>query len=408
MRTKFLFLALLTSTATLSALAQTPNDNQAAVDTLTKEVAKAVFSTINQPKAQEIYSQLLTCGDGCDARDIIRTVGSWDQVGQRIEDLSTLKNTKNFVSMAPADANAAIRQQLAQFYQKNKPYASYAKALPPAVQQGILAKIDVMLPPNATATTADDDTPPSDDPAVEDAQSPGVTSGETGGDNISGSAMQVSKLERDLNEAKDKQMWMLLGGLLAGLIVGAGGMYMLAKKRYSDESDAYDREIRQLSAELDSERRKAKPAPSTSRTNPARETVTQQTVPRPTASAIPPTPSTEAQPPIDLSKPARSGDVSMGDEPALVQFVPEPAMPVSSQQSQSFSAPLRLNLRAVRFSTARPRTRTGSSTPVSERICCRPNRPIGSVSMLLSLTRLRFVLKRNPADWRGCSHTATT
>ncbi len=331
MRTKFLFLALLTGIVTLPASAQTMNDNQAAVDTLTKEVAKAVFSTINQPKAQEIYSQLLSCGDGCDARDIIRTVGSWDQVGQRIDELALLKNTKNFIGMSPADANAAIRQQLAQFYQKNKPYASYAKALPPAVQQGILAKIDAMLPPNATANAPDDDTPPSNDPGVEDAQSPGVTSGETGGNNISGSALQLSKLERDLNEAKDKQMWMLLGGLLAGLIVGAGGMYALANKQRATDDANHEREISRLSMQIDNLSRKAPTPPAATRPNPVRESAPEPPAPRsvePPAAIVEP----EHAPP----KPMRSGDVSLDSEPASVPM--EPAMPMPTQQSQSFGA----------------------------------------------------------------------
>jgi hypothetical protein len=339
MRTRFLFLALLTGTLPLPILAQTSNDNQAAVDTLTKEVAKAVFATINQPKAQEIYSQLLVCGDGCDARDIIRTVGSWDQVGQRIEELAMLKNTKNFISMSPADANAAIRQQLAQFYQKNKPYASYAKALPANVQAGILTKIDAMLPPAATASASDDDTPVADDPSVEDAESAGVTRGETGGDNITGTALQLSKLERDLNEAKDKQMWMLLGGLLAGLIVGAGGMYVLATKQRKTDATEYERDIRQLTTELDNERRKTKTTPTSvaaSRANQTREPAPERSASHRETPAVPPIPSPEPKLAVDLAKPTRSGDVSTGDGPT-----PEPTASVSvqAQESSPVSAP---------------------------------------------------------------------
>ncbi len=340
MRTNILFLTLLVGVGTVPAIGQTANDNQAAVDTLTKEVAKAVFATINQPKAQEIYSQLLTCGDGCDARDIIRTVGSWDQVGQRIEELATLKNTKNFVSMSPADANAAIRQQLTQFYQKNRAYASYAKALPPAVQQNILAKIDAMLPPNATAST--DDAPPSDDPAVEDAQLPGVTSGATGGDNISGSALQLSKLERDLNDAKDKQMWLLLGGLLAGLIVGAGGMWALARKQRNNDAGDYQREIKQLTAELDGERRKARAAtPPPARSTPVQAAEPERVMPKPTPAPTPvptsPVPAVESA--VEPSKPVRTGDISTSNKPAPMAPEPESTGQMQSQGSGPAAAP---------------------------------------------------------------------
>ena len=340
MRTNILFLALLVGVGTIPAIGQTANDNQAAVDTLTKEVAKAVFATIDQPKAQDIYTQLLTCGDGCDARDIIRTVGSWDQVGQRIEELATLKNTKNFVSMSPADANAAIRQQLAQFYQKNRAYASYAKALPPAVQQNILAKIDALLPPNATAAT--DDVPPSDDPAVEDGQAPSVTSGTTEGDNISGSALQLSKLERDLNDAKDKQMWLLLGGLLAGLIAGAGVMRLLANKQMSRMVDEHQQETKQLTAELDGERRKAKattPAPAKSIPVPAAapERMSPRPTPAPTPVSTPPAHTVEAA--VEPSKPVRTGDISTSSEPASVAVVPESTGQLQAQGSGPVAAP---------------------------------------------------------------------
>ena len=144
-----------------ASLSYAQSINQAAVDTLTKEVALAVFATINQPKAQEIYAQLVDCGDGCEAQGIIRAVGSWDQVGQRIQQLSQLRDTKAFIGMGPAEANAAIRRQLAQFYQQNKAYESYRKALPPSVQQQILAKIDLMLPPGVTTepTPTVSDTP---------------------------------------------------------------------------------------------------------------------------------------------------------------------------------------------------------------------------------------------------------
>ncbi|PRY37603.1 hypothetical protein CLV58_11072 [Spirosoma oryzae] len=352
MRTNILFLTLLVGVGTVPAIGQTANDNQAAVDTLTKEVAKAVFRTIDQPKAQAIYAQLLTCDDGCDARDIIRTVGSWDQVGQRIEELATLKNTKNFVSMSPADANVAIRQQLAQFYQKNRAYASYAKALPPAVQQGILAKIDAMLPPNATAST--DDVPPSDDPAVEDAdaQSPGITGGAAEGDNISGSALQLSKLERGLNDAKDKQMWLLLGGLLAGLIVGAGGMWALARKQRNNDADDYQRQIERLAAQLDSESRKAKAATSTpAKPTPVQATETERVTPKPAPAPTPATAppvstdsttvaeSATVEPAVGPSKPIRTGDISTSSEPAPVTVVPESSGQVQSQGSGPIATP---------------------------------------------------------------------
>ena len=142
-----------------ASLTLAQNANQAAVDTLTKDVAVAVFAGISQPKAQEIYAQLLDCGEGCDPQQVIRGVGSWDQVGAKMQELAMLKNTAAFVGMSPADANTAIRKQLAQFYAKYKSDKNYGKPLNPAVQARILAKVDGILPPAAApepSTQAED------------------------------------------------------------------------------------------------------------------------------------------------------------------------------------------------------------------------------------------------------------
>ncbi len=202
-----------------ASLSYAQSINQAAVDTLTKEVALAVFATINQPKAQEIYAQLVDCGDGCEAQGIIRAVGSWDQVGQRIQQLSQLRDTKAFIGMGPAEANAAIRRQLAQFYQQNKAYESYRKALPPSVQQQILAKIDLMLPPGVTTEPT---------PTVSDSPNTTPTPTVTGDEAaIDPATFQMGQLEREVKETKEKQLWMMIISGIVGLVIGAGAIYLL-------------------------------------------------------------------------------------------------------------------------------------------------------------------------------------
>ncbi|GAB3567755.1 hypothetical protein GCM10027578_19200 [Spirosoma luteolum] len=309
------------------ALGQAPDMNQAAVDTLTKDVATAVFATINQPKAQEIYSQLLGCGDGCDARQIIRTVGSWDQVGQRIEELAILKNTKRFASLPPGEANAAIRQQLAQFYQKNKAYESYRKALTPATQAQILAKLDALLPPGAPAAdTADEVAQQAADPAVEEGATmgAGVGDGASGGDAISSTAIRMGQLERKANEEKEKQMWMLLAGLAAGLVIGAGAFYLLKYRSLATELNNEQQRALRLENDLElAQRAKSAPAPARNQpTNPVRQAMTEQ-APRPTAPVEPPAPVPAAP---------RSGELRVGEG---IAPVPEPVVPPAPVQQQS-------------------------------------------------------------------------
>jgi hypothetical protein len=238
-RSAFVFIAS-------ASLAVAQNANQAAVDTLTKDVAIAVFAGINQPKAQEIYAQLMECGNGCDPQQVIRGVGSWDQVGVKMQELATLKNTAAFAAMSPSDANTAIRKQLAQFYAKYKSDKNYGTPLSPAIQAQIVAKIDGMLPPAEAPepsaatdkasvtpeTTADDDT--------------GLDPG----------ALQLSKLERQAKEAQEKQLWMMILGALGGLVVGAGAVYLLAYRSLKNEVGRLTEENARLSRQNDGLRNK--------------------------------------------------------------------------------------------------------------------------------------------------------
>ncbi|GAB2563445.1 hypothetical protein [Spirosoma aerophilum] len=238
-RSAFVFLASAT-------LATAQNMNQAAVDTLTKDVAIAVFSGINQPKAQEIYTQLVECGDGCDPQQVIRGVGSWDQVGEKMQELATLKNTAAFAAMSPSDANTAIRRQLARFYDKYKSDKNYGKPLSPAVQAQIVAKIDGMLPPTAAP-----------EPSAETDKA--TTAPETTADDDTGldpGALQLSKLERQAKEAQEKQLWMMILGALGGLVVGAGAVYLLAYRSLKNEVDRLTDENARLSRQNDGLRNK--------------------------------------------------------------------------------------------------------------------------------------------------------
>lgn len=244
-----------------ASLTLAQNANQAAVDTLTKDVAVAVFAGISQPKAQEIYTQLLDCSDGCDPQQVIRGVGSWDQVGAKMQELAMLKNTAAFVGMSPAEANTAIRKQLAQFYVKYKSDKNYGKPLNPAVQARILAKLDGLLPPAATA-----------EPSAQTADKP-VTSETAAGDetSITPEALQLSQLERQKKEAEEKQLWMMILGALAGLVVGAGAVYLLAYRSLKNEVDRLTDENNKLSRQNDSLLRSNKPANEPRPTNEPRQ-----------------------------------------------------------------------------------------------------------------------------------------
>jgi hypothetical protein len=222
-----------------ASLTYAQNTNQAAVDTLTKGVAKAVFAEIKQPKAQEIYAKLLVCGDGCDPQQVIRGVGSWDQVGAKMQELSELKNTARFIAMSPADANVAIRNQLAQFYSKYKDDRNYGKPLSPPVQAILLAKIDALLPPTATSA-----------PAVAAAPTPSdtITDEKT---SVTPVALQISQLERKVRDEQEKQFWMILVSAFVGLLVGAAAVYLLVYRAARTEIQELMAENRRLSHSLD-------------------------------------------------------------------------------------------------------------------------------------------------------------
>ena len=234
------FFALLTS----ATLAQ--NANQAAVDTLTKDVAKAVFANINQPKAQEIYAQLQNCSAGCDPQQVIRGVGSWDQVGAKMQELSELKNTQRFQAMSPEEANAAIRKQLAQFYKTHKAEKPYSVPLSPVIQAQILAKIDGLLPPAelaAPTATASDTLAPTQ-PTVGDEEAD--TSSPAPAGNLG-------------KNSQDKQFWMILISFFAGLLGGAAAIYFLLYRESKAEATRLRFENSQLSRSLDLAQRTNKP-----------------------------------------------------------------------------------------------------------------------------------------------------
>ncbi|GAB3997414.1 hypothetical protein GCM10028807_42570 [Spirosoma daeguense] len=230
----------------LPALAFAQNANQAAVDTLTKDVAVAVFSRINQPKAQEIYGMLLDCGDGCDPQNVIRTVGSWDAVGATMQELSELKDVAPFLRMSPAEANAAIRKQLAQFYAQHKSNKNYAGPLSPAVQAQIIAKIDRMLPP---APAAVEPAPVTENTSAE---SDSITDQGSG---IDPTALKLSQLERAQKDKQDNQLWMMILSVIAGLVVGAAGVYLLLYRAAKAEIDRLKNANSELSRDLDHARR---------------------------------------------------------------------------------------------------------------------------------------------------------
>jgi len=241
---------LLTTTtlATLS-LAQTPNMNQAAVDTLTKDVATVVLANQQGTKAAEILDQLSACAGGCDVVTIIKNVGGWDAVGVKMEELGRLKNTARFQALLPGDANVAIRREFVRFYEKYRRDKNYGVPLRPDVQAQILAKIDRMLPPAVAPQPA---------PAVAgqpaDGQ-PGQTAAPNEDTNIDSDAIRISRLEREAKEERQSRIWMLILSALLGLLVGAGAVYFLAYRALKNKLDRLTDDNARLSRDLDVARR---------------------------------------------------------------------------------------------------------------------------------------------------------
>ncbi len=228
------------------------NANQSAVDTLTKNVAIAVFGNLqrlpNNLKAAQIHTELMACGDGCDALTIIRNVGGYDAVGVKMEELGRIKNTAQFQAMSPETANAAIRQELAQFYKKYKTDKNYGAPLSLAVQDQLLAKIDALLPPAVV---------PEPSAVVSESAAPSATV-DGDGSEIDPAALQLSQLERQAKSAEQKQLWMMIAGVILGLLAGAGAVYLLAYRSLKNEVDRLASDNTKLSRQYDALR--AKPA----------------------------------------------------------------------------------------------------------------------------------------------------
>ena len=226
------------------------NVNQAAVDTLTKNVAIAVFGNLqrlpNNAKAAQIYTELMACGDDCDAITIIRKVGGYDAVGSKMDELGRIRNTARFQAMSPEKANATIRQELAQFYKKYKTDKNYGAPLSSAVQDQLLAKIDALLPPAVASEPS----------AVvsESTASPAAVEGDES--ELDPAALQLSQLERQAKEAEQKQLWMMIAGVILGLLAGAGAVYFLVCRSLKNEVDRLTDDNAKLSRQYDALRTK--------------------------------------------------------------------------------------------------------------------------------------------------------
>ena len=222
-------------------LAQTPNINQQAVDTLTTEVARAVFSNLkllpNNLKAAQIYNELTICGGSCDATAIIQRVDGYDPVELKMQELSKLKNTAEFIVMSPKEASVAIRKQLAQFYARYKNDNNYSKSLSPSIQEQILTKIDGILLPTAT--------PASTSMAVKTAVTDDANS-------ITPVALQQNQFEP---QAKETELWKMILSAIVGLLVGAGAIYLFFYRAALAELEALLDENNRLRNSLETAQR---------------------------------------------------------------------------------------------------------------------------------------------------------
>ena len=242
-----IFIFLIAIALSTPSLAQTPNLNQAAVDTLTKDVATVVLANQRGDKAGEILNQLTLCAGSCDVVAIIRSVGGWDAVGVKMQELGQLKNTAQFQAMLPGDANAAIRRELARFYAKYKTDKNYGVPLNPEVQAQMLVRIDRMLPP-AVAPAPTVAAQPADGQADK-------TAGPNENANVDSDAYRMGRLERKLKEEGENRIWMMILSAIVGLIVGAGVVYLLLYRSLKKEADRLTDDNTRLSRDLDAARR---------------------------------------------------------------------------------------------------------------------------------------------------------
>ena len=304
-------------------LAQTPNANQAAVDTLTKDVATAVF--LNQPgtKAAEILDQLSMCGDGCDAVSVIKQVGGWDAVGVKIEEMGRLENTAKFQAMSPGDANAAIRRELARFYGRYKSDKNYGVPLNQTVQAQMLAKLDGMLPPNPAPQA----TPAVTGQPAGAGEQVGMTDESA---NINPTAIQISQLQRAVKDERENRIWMMILSAIAGLLVGAGVVYFMLYRALKNEVEDLTKKNQELRQDLEAARR---PKPANEARQPQmanRPRPETYVAPRPEPAR--PVPPVEPTPPVADPTPAVPG-IRSGTPVAGVSVQTEPVMePVSTPE----------------------------------------------------------------------------
>jgi hypothetical protein len=317
-----------------SVLGQMPAANQAAVDTLTKDVALAVFANQKGDKAAEIVNQLSVCGDGCDVVSIIRGVGGWDAVGVKMQELGRLKSTAPFQTMSPGEANAAIRKEFMQFYAKYKADKNYGLPLDGAVQAQILAKLDGMLPPAPAPQPA---APVAGQPVNGETQQVAASNEEV---NIDGAAIRMSQLERAVNEEKENKTWMIVLSAIAGLLVGAGVVYFLMYRALKNEVDRLVKDNKKLSRDLDFAQR-PKPANEPRRQpveNRKQSDTYRASQPQPSVAAAP----VEPTPPPVTPANVRSGTPTAGvSNPAeSVPSVPVEPPPVPVQNQVQSTAPV--------------------------------------------------------------------
>ena len=313
------------------SLAQTPNMNQAAVDTLTKEVATVVFANQTGDKATEILNQLSACGGSCDVVAIIRQVGGWDAVGVKMEELGRLKNTAPFQAMSPGDANAAIRREFARFYNRYKRDKNYGVPLSQGVQGQILAKIDGMLPPNVVP-----------DPAPTVAGQPadgqgGETIEPTGNAAIDGTALQISQLERAVKEERTNRIWMIILSAIAGLLAGAGVVYFVLYRALRKDYDRLVSQNAQLTNELETAQRQ-KVANAPRQPQPENRPRPQGYIPpQPIEPVVPSVPMADPMPPI-----SRAGVPTPAPAAQLTSILEPTPAPIDSQTQSTAAMPVPL------------------------------------------------------------------
>ncbi|WP_266367942.1 hypothetical protein [Tellurirhabdus rosea] len=228
-------------------------DNLPAVDSLKKEVAKAVFAGIkgqqgDGEKAEQIRQELKTCGSGCEPGALIRRIGGWDRVADKLTFFDQLRQNATFTGATGTALPAQLRKSLSDFYGRYKKELIYKRALGEDDQIAIATTVFQQVTGGSMPTPA--------------AESPSVEPEDTLSDSTDNvTAADTGTPVQSTETPKQVPMWLFIAGTLGGLLLGGAAVFLMVSRRAKETVFAMQQEMENL------KRRAEKPTPVTKPTN---------------------------------------------------------------------------------------------------------------------------------------------